>query len=86
MYWVRDWYFDTDRTPSTGRWSSSSLLPNIITKLDQTIFNSSKMLRKIVGVAASHLVYVMQVIQQKINVMSDNGLRKDDGRSLFGSD
>jgi hypothetical protein len=86
VHWVWDWYLDADRAPSSGRWSSSSLLPNIITKVDQTIFDSSEVLRKVVVVAGSHLVNIMQVIQQKINIMSNNRLRRDDGRSLFRSD
>jgi hypothetical protein len=62
----------------------SSLLPNIITKVDQTIFDSSKVLRKIVIVAGSHLVNIMQVIQQTINVLGNNRLRRDDGGSPQG--
>lgn len=61
-HWEWDWYLDADRTPSSGRWSSSGLLPNIVTKVDQTIFDSSKVLRKIVVVAGSHLVDIVQVI------------------------
>lgn len=56
----------------------------MIAKVDQTIFDSSKVLRKIVVVASSHLVDIMQVIQQTINVMGNNCLRRDDG--LFRGD
>lgn len=64
----------------------SGLLPNKIAKVDQTIFDSSKVLRKIVVVAGSHLVDIVQVIQQAINVMGYNRLGWDDGRCLLRGD
>jgi hypothetical protein len=83
---VWDRYLNATRTPPSGGWPSSSLLSKIITKVDQTIFDSSEVLRKIVVVAGSHLINIVQVIQQKINVMRNNRLRRDDSRSLSRSD
>jgi len=50
----------------------------MIAKVDQTIFDSSKMLCKVIVVAGSQLVDIMQIIQWTVDVVGNNCLRRDD--------